>query len=85
MGEPNVEHLRRALVSEDMTIELGRRRAVMADQPVRWVYNDDNERVLPVELHDTCPHPLEKLKAKGCGHLRRAMCDGWIHPGTRVA
>ena len=84
IGEAKVEHLRRALVSEDMTIELGRRRALLADQPVGWVYNDDNERVLSVKLHDTCPHPLEKLKAKGCGHMWCALCDGWVHPGTRV-
>ena len=46
IGKPNVEHLRRAQVSEDMTIELGRRLAVLSDQPVGWAYNDDNERVL---------------------------------------
>jgi heat shock protein HtpX len=82
--EPKVEQLRRVQVSEDLTIELGHRRALTSDQPIGWIYNDDNERVLSVKLRDTCPHPLEKLKAKGCGHMWCALCDGWVHPGTRV-
>ena len=83
VAEPNEEHLRRAQVSEDMTIELGRWRAVLSDQPVGWVYND-NERVLSVKLHDTCSHPLEQLEAKGCGHMWCSLRDGWVHPGIRV-
>ena len=71
-------------MSEDLTIELGRRRALTSDQPVGWVYNDDNERVFSIKLHDTCTHAVEQRKAKACGHMWCPLCDGWVHPGTNV-
>ena len=47
--------------------------------------NDQGERVLSVRLHERCEHKEEHWELKTCGHVWCRMCNGHVHPGTRVA
>ena len=81
---PSVETLRRAELSERLTISLGQRRAKTSPDALGWTLTDDNERVLSVKLHELCAHDPAKRLSKACGHQWCSFCDGWVHPGTGV-
>ena len=44
----------------------------------------DGEQVHTVKLTDKCPHEAEHYEVMGCGHAKCAMCNGWVHPGTKT-
>ena len=43
------------------------------------------ERILTVRLTAKCDHDLNQWKPKACGHVFCPLCDGFVHPATRVA
>ena len=47
--------------------------------------NEHGERILSVRLHDKCEHRDEMWERKPCGHVWCKMCNGHVHPGTRVS
>ena len=47
--------------------------------------SSDGELVYSVKLTDVCEHDETNYDVKGCGHAWCRLCDGWVHPGTKVA
>ena len=74
----------RAAVSAVYMSELSRKRAEREDGP-GYVVTEHMERVRSVRLHDKCSHSEEHWQRMACGHCWCRMCNGWVHPGTKVA
>ena len=74
----------RAAVSAVFTAELGRGKARKSDGP-GYLLDEHGERVLSLRLHDKCSHKEERWERKPCGHCWCKMCNGFVHPATRVA
>ena len=75
----------RAAVSAVLTAELSRSAARKSEEPAGYVVTDHGEKVLSVRLHDKCEHKEDMWERKPCGHCWCKMCNGFVHPGTRVA
>ena len=72
-------------MSAQLTQELGRRQAQVAAERAGYLLNEYGERVLSVRLHEKCEHKEDHWQRKPCGHVWCRMCNGHVHPGTRVA
>ena len=68
-----------------LTQELGRAQARASPARAGFVLNEEGERVLSVRLHEKCDHKEEHWDRKKCGHCWCRMCNGFVHPGTRVS
>ena len=75
----------RAAMAAQLTKELSRTQARVSDQRAGYVLDEHGERVLSVRLHERCDHNEDHWIRKPCGHAWCRMCNGYVHPGTRVA
>ena len=75
----------RAAVAATMTTSMGRQLARESKDRAGYLFTEHGERVLSVRLHDKCTHKDEHWERRSCGHAWCKMCNGWVHPGTRVA
>jgi hypothetical protein len=75
----------RVAMSAQFTQELSRRHSRVSDSRAAYLVNEQGERVLSVRLHDKCEHKEDHWERKTCGHVWCNMCNGHVHPGTRVA
>ena len=67
----------RAAISAVYTTEFGRAAALKAEERAGYLVNEHGERILSVRLHDKFERSEE--------HWERKRCNGYVHPGTRVA
>jgi hypothetical protein len=75
----------RAVMSAQLTQEFSRRQAQVSSDRAGYLLNEHGERVLSVRLHEKCEHEEDHWERKTCGHVWCKMCNGHVHPGTRVA
>jgi len=54
------------------------------DREGQW-QSSSGETVFTVKLTDVCEHDASSQSLKSCGHAYCSLCDGWVHPGTKVA
>ena len=73
-----------ARLSAKTTLDGARARARRAEGP-GYSRDERGEPVLSVRLHAKCAHDPSGWKARPCGHVHCPRCDGYVHPGTRVA
>ena len=59
--------------------------AARSAEPAGWYSAGKREKVLSIRLAGKCPHDSSKWEGKACGHAKCELCDGYVHPFTRVA
>ena len=82
VAAPNPEQLARGALSGYLTDLMAHRRARLAPESAGVRRDSRGEPVMSVRLADRCGHA--DLRVAGCGHGYCSVCDGWVHPGTRV-
>ena len=85
IGVPSSDQLDAARKSRETGVLLARERARESDQPLSWIRGAEGEPALSVRLSQRCNHVEVSWKKKSCGHVWCAMCNGFVHPVSRVA
>ena len=75
----------KAALCRVMTAELGRSQARQAPDREGYLRGASGEKILSVRVHDQCNHPSQHWEPRSCGHVWCKMCNGFVHPGTKVA
>ena len=79
------EVVARAALSAHLSRQFGRQLACGSNARAGVVLGDRGERVLSVRLHDKCEHEQIHWEWKTCGHVWCKMCNGFVHPGSKVS
>ena len=86
VGDPTSDDLDKLQLGRAEGVSAARQRARDSDEAVGWVRDEFMEPVLlSVRLTHRCGHQPADWSRKACGHVYCARCNGWVHPGTRVA
>jgi hypothetical protein len=68
----------------ELAFERSKSEWLQSGDPRGLVVNSSEEKVMVVNLVDKCPHPIAKMKETGCGHPYCELCDGNVHPISKV-
>ena len=69
---------------KEMTAERSRSEWYQSGESKGLFTNSCEEKVMVVNLVDKCPHPVSKMKEVSCGHPYCEICDGNVHPISKV-
>ena len=85
VGVPSSDLVEAARLSRETGARLAREKARGSVQPVGWLRGVEGEPALSVRLNQKCEHPETQWTRRPCGHAHCRMCDGFVHPVSRVA